>query len=249
MTARPAWGRARQGALPLVVGHRGASAHELENTLAAFRRARADGADGVELDVQRALTGEVVVFHDDDLARLAGRPGAIPAMPFAELREVRLGGGHYIPTLSDAIEELGPTLLVNIELKAPHVLPGLRLVGPVAALVRKHGLGGRALVSSFHPAVLAAFRAFAPEIPTGYLFYADQALPLRRGWPAKVLRPLAMHPEHILATAPRVATWHARGLAVNVWTVDDEHELRRLAAVGVDGIITNDPSRARRALV
>ena len=71
------WGKAANGRGPLVVGHRGASASELENTLAAFRRARADGADGVELDVQRARTGEVVVFHDDNLARLAGRPGTI----------------------------------------------------------------------------------------------------------------------------------------------------------------------------
>ncbi len=79
----PRWGRR---ASPLVIAHRGASAERVENTVEAFGRARELGADGVELDVMRCGTGEVVVFHDDDLARLAGRPDVIRATPLAALR-------------------------------------------------------------------------------------------------------------------------------------------------------------------
>src|SRR6185312_17377418 len=95
----PAWGRQAKG--PLVIAHRGASADAVENTIAAFRLAREQGADGVELDVMRCATGEVVVFHDDDLGRLGGYPGDVRALSFAELRAVELhggtGGGERIP--------------------------------------------------------------------------------------------------------------------------------------------------------
>src|SRR6185437_17162904 len=112
------WQPRRPGERPLVLAHRGASALETENTVAAFRRARIDGADGVELDVLLCATGEVMVFHDDDLRRLGGRPEQIGALPYAALREVRLPGGAEIPTLEEALQAAGPDLLVNVELKA-----------------------------------------------------------------------------------------------------------------------------------
>ena len=83
------WAQSHAGR-PLIIGHRGASAHAPENSLEAFSRAAADGADGVELDVLRCATGEVVVFHDDDLARLGGRAERIAALSLAELRALRL---------------------------------------------------------------------------------------------------------------------------------------------------------------
>src|SRR6476646_11792945 len=79
------WRRRNVAELPLIIAHRGASAIETENTVGAFARARADGADGVELDVMTCGTGELVVFHDDDLTRLAGRPDRIPDTSFAAL--------------------------------------------------------------------------------------------------------------------------------------------------------------------
>src|SRR5258708_34834961 len=91
--ATSTWGGRAAGARPLVVGHRGASARAPENSVEAFARARADRADGVELDVLRCGTGEVVVFHDDDLARLGGRPDRIDALPPAGLPRGRGRGG------------------------------------------------------------------------------------------------------------------------------------------------------------
>src|SRR5438128_2313381 len=87
------WRRRNHGEPPLVIGHRGASAVETENTAAAFGRARTDGADGVELDVMTCGTGEMVVFHDDDLTRLAGRPERIAETPFSVLRAATLASG------------------------------------------------------------------------------------------------------------------------------------------------------------
>jgi glycerophosphoryl diester phosphodiesterase len=245
------WGRQRER--PLVIAHRGASADAVENTLAAFRRARADGADGVELDVMRCASGEVVVFHDDDLMRLGGRAGATRAASWAELRELDLGLGERIPRLEDVLEELGP-LLVNVELKSPpsfwaRLAPrDDGLAAAVAATLRHHGTGERALVSSFDPILLARFRLRARQVATGLLVAHDQARPFRDAWPAHLLRPSAVHPESQLVDARALRGWHARGLAVNVWTVDDPAELRLLCALGVDGVITNQPKRARAVI-
>jgi glycerophosphoryl diester phosphodiesterase len=219
----------------------------VENTLAAFRRARSDGADGVELDVMRCATGEVIVFHDDDLERLGKRPGLVRATSFAELRQIDLGGGEKIPLLDEVLEELGP-LLVNIELKSQGRFRDDGLASEVAAIVERHGTFARALVSSFDPWLLLRFRRRAPAVTTGLLFAHDQSLALRRAWSAPLLRPAALHPESVLVDARSVRAWHARGYAINVWTVDDPAELRLLSALGVDGVITNRPKFARSVL-
>jgi glycerophosphoryl diester phosphodiesterase len=236
---------------PLVLAHRGSSAEAPENTIAAFRLARRDGADGVELDVLRLASGEVVVFHDDDLQRLCGVPGSIRALDRAALAELDVRG-QAVPTLDEVLDELGPDLLVNVELKAHPDLRGqLRddgLAAEVAAILRRRAVGARALVSSFDPLLLGRFRRLAPDVPAGLLFAADQALPLRRGWSAPLLRVGAVHPEAALVTEARMRRWRRRGLRVHVWTVDDPAELRYLALLGVDGIIANRPREARAVL-
>jgi glycerophosphoryl diester phosphodiesterase len=234
-----------------VIAHRGASADAPENTLAAFRLARAQGADGVELDVMRCKSGEVVVFHDDDLERLGRRPGLVRDTPLGALREIDLGGGERIPLLDEVLEELGP-LLCNVELKTAPTWRG-RLVddglaAAVAAILRRHDAGARALVSSFDPLLLGRFRLRARAVPTGLLFAADQARPNREAWAAPLLRPTAVHPESLLVDARTVRRWHAHDLAVNVWTVDDPAELRLLVALGVDGLITNRPKNTRAVI-
>jgi len=233
-----------------VLGHRGASAVELENTAAAFARAREEGADGVELDVLVCGTGEVVVFHDDDLTRLAGRPERIDATAFDVLRAVALGSGHRIPTLEEAFEACGPNLLVNVELKTAGVGPGGvgALVDGVADVLARTGTGPRVLVSSFNPWAVAAWMRRSPVVPAGLLFERGAALPLRRAWAAPLLRPFGLHPELVLARPERVAGWRRRGYFVAVWTVDEAAALRACRDMGVDAVITNDPARALAAL-
>jgi glycerophosphoryl diester phosphodiesterase len=245
-----AWGRRRR---PLVVAHRGASAERTENTLEAFALAEARGADAVELDVMRCGSGEVVVFHDDDLARLAGRPERVRSTPLSVLGVIELRGGGHIPTLDEVLGALGRDTLVNVELKSEERgfvtrLGGLRdpgLAVAVAGILRKHACNNRALISSFDPIQLARFRRAAPAVPTGLLFHAKQSRPLRGAWAARPLGVAAVHPEGCLVSARAVDGWHTRGLAVNVWTIDDPREMAFLEAVGADAIITNHPEVAR----
>jgi glycerophosphoryl diester phosphodiesterase len=221
-----------------------------ENTAAAFRQALADGADGVELDVMLCASGEPVVFHDDDLRRLGGRPERIAAVPYRVLRDVPLAGGGTIPTLDEAFEACGPDLLVNVELKVNEIDPRgtTALVDAVAAVVRRLAVQRRVLVSSFNPWAVWTWRRHVPEVPAGLLFERASWLPLRQAWLARVIRPFALHPEFVLCTPDRVAAWRRRGYMVSVWTVDDPAALAACRRMGVDAVITNDPVRSRAAL-
>src|SRR5512140_687268 len=138
---------------PLVLGHRGASADAPENTLAAFRLALAQGADGVELDVWRCASGEVVVVHDEDLRRVAGLPVRVPDAPLAELRAADVGAwkgeafrGERVPLLEEVLAAL-PAAVVNVELKSRG--RDLRLGDAVAKVIARAGAAARVSVSSF----------------------------------------------------------------------------------------------------
>ena len=240
----------RTGAHPLILGHRGASAHATENTLAAFERAARDGADGVELDVLCCRSGEVVVFHDDDLLRLAGRPERVAGLSWQALRAVRLQGGGGIPLLDQAFEACGPTLLVNVELKSAGLfdqdLP--RLVAGVGASLRRCRTEERVIVSSFDPRAVGLWKQAHPRVPCALLFEKGGLAALAKALTLPLLRPAAAHPEAALCRPELVRRWHDIGYQVNTWTVDDPARLRALAAMGVDGIIANDPAGARAAL-
>jgi glycerophosphoryl diester phosphodiesterase len=236
----------RIGKRPRVWAHRGASAHAPENTLAAFELARNAGADGIELDVQLDGDSNVVVFHDHDLQRLCGRPGDIALLGASERQQLRVGG-EAIPTLADVLDILGD-LEINVEIKVAKAGRAFKLVHAVASAIRQSRRAEQVLVSSFDPVALVDFHRHMPDLACAFLFAHDQTLPIRRGWVGTWIGASVLHPEHTLCTAALVKNWHTAGMPVNTWTVDDPLELKRLAGMGVDGVITNDPARALAAL-
>jgi glycerophosphoryl diester phosphodiesterase len=147
-----------------------------------------------------------------------------------------------------------PAALVNIEIKYDGLFPGgcRALVGAVAEVVARADAGQRVLISSFSPGAVWLWRKIRPDVASGLLF--ERPRPFHRPWPLRtdvllpLLRPLAVHPEHTLCTRDSVARWRGQGYCVNVWTVDAPQRIAGLAAMGVSGIITNDPAGARSAL-
>ncbi len=249
----PDVGAPRAPGRPLVLGHRGASADAPENTLAAFRLALAQGADGVELDVWRCRTGEAVVIHDAETSRVAAAPLRVAAASLAELRALDVGAragerfrGERIPLLEEALAAL-PGAVVNVELKSGRPRD-LALAAAAARAIRAARAEERVVVSSFDYRLVVAFRLAAPTVPVGLLFDADAPGRLRAWLGVRLLGPAAVHPDRRLVTPERARAWAARGLAVNVWTVDDADEARRLAALGATALITNVPGRIRAAL-
>jgi glycerophosphoryl diester phosphodiesterase len=212
----------------------------------------AQGADGVELDVWRCATGEVVVAHDDDARRVAGVDLRIADAPLGALRGLDVGAwkgerfrGERIPLLAEVLEAL-PGAVVNVELKSRG--RDLRLAAAAARVIEAAGAGGRVIVSSFDWRLVVAFRVAAPEIPVGLLFERAALWRARLAAAVALLGPSAVHPERTLVEPARARRWAKRGLAVNVWTVDDPDEARRLAALGAAAVITNVPGRIAAAL-
>jgi glycerophosphoryl diester phosphodiesterase len=231
---------------PLVLGHRGASRDAVENTLGAFDEARAQGADGVELDVHRSADGRLVVHHD---AAVDGF-GILAEHDFATIRAAI----PTIPTLEEVFDACAG-MLVNVEVKnSPHDVdfdPADRAAEAVVELVRARGTYERVLVSSFNLPSIDRVHELDPEIPTGYLVVVDP-LPIAALQIAHEHGHRALHP-HLAAlgeavAADVVARAGELGVALNIWTVNDPDEIVRLAKVGVDAIITDTPRIARRAL-
>lgn len=226
----------------LVLGHRGASAVERENSVAAFEAAVAQGADGAELDVRRTADGTLAVHHDEVLPD--GR---------ALLRLGREDLVGHVDVLPDVLDACGPLDVVNVEIKNwpedGDYDPEESLVDAVAALLEERGEldDGRILVSSFHLGTIDRMQVRAPSLATGWLLGAfEDPAPLidkaaGRGH-------VAVHPHHLFVDERFVELAHAAGLQVNTWTCDDPDRIRHLADLGVDALITNTPDKARQAL-
>jgi glycerophosphoryl diester phosphodiesterase len=238
----------------MVVAHRGASAYAPENTLAAFCLAIDQGADAIELDAMLSADQHVMVIHDKTVDRTTEGKGDVRRMTLGQLKSLDAGSFHSsrfagepIPTLEEVFDAVGQKLLINVELKN-YVSLGDDLVPKVVALVRQFHLEDRVLFSSFQPVNLMRARRLLPEVPVAIL-----ALPGRGGWWARSflmrhISPEFVNPYHADATGGYIQRQHEAGRRVHVWTVDDPADLSRLARDSVDGIITNDPVAARRAI-
>jgi glycerophosphoryl diester phosphodiesterase len=226
-------------AATLVLAHRGASATERENSLAAFEAARALGADGVELDVRRSADGVLVVHHDAVLPD--GR--ALHTLTTAELPA-------HVPTLEASLA-CCRGLVVDAEVKNLPTDPGFdpteSVAADVANMAARMGMAAEVVVSSFSLLSVDAARAVGAGVATAWLTLAayDQfdalALAADHGHGA-------LQPRHEAVTPELVAAAHERGMEVHAWTVDDPDRVAAMAAAGVDIVITNVPDVALRAL-
>lgn len=231
---------------PLVLGHRGAPRDAVENTLTAFGEARNQGADGVELDVHRAVDGALVVHHD----AVVDGFGILAEHDLATIRAAL----PTIPTLPEVFE-VCTGMLVNVEVKnSPQDAdfdPQDRAAAAVVELVRARDLHDSVLVSSFHLPTIDRVHELDPTVPTGYLVVLDPP-PLAALEIAHEHGHRALHPHYAAlgeaVAADAVARAAELGIALNTWTVNDPAEIVRLATVGLDAIITDTPRIARQAL-
>ena len=229
---------------PIAMAHRGGAADAPENTMRAFAQARSLGYRYLETDVQVTADGVVVVFHDEDLARLCGRPERVSELSAAELATARVNGTEPIPTL-DELLDAWPDARINIDCKTP---AGVR---PLVDAIRRHNALDRVCLTSFSDRrVMTLRRALGSGVCsaaatleltllklTGFATGAQAAqVPVRQSWITVV-------------TSRFVSRCHRRGIAVHVWTIDDAAEMHRLLDLGVDGIMTDRPEVLREVLV
>jgi glycerophosphoryl diester phosphodiesterase len=249
------------GETPRLFGHRGASGVAPENTLPSFRRALADGADVLELDVHATRDGEVVVLHDPTLERTTDGAGPVAALTFAEL--ARLDAGHgfspdggrtfpfrgqgvHVPRLAELMHE-HPDAPLNIEIKPE----GADIIAAVVAMVR--AARARIVLAAEHDVIMQAIRAAAPELPTScatgevaafmWALRDGNAPTLPAGAVALQIPP--SFGDITLVTAESVAAAHALGAEMHVWTINDPDEASRLLDLGCDAVMTDVPHLIR----
>ncbi len=232
--------------MTIVIAHRGASAYAPENTLKAFALAADMGAEMSELDVICTSDGKLVVFHDDTTGRWEQTDRDVRGITYADMQSLDIRG-ERVPLLAEVLE-LARTrgMRLNVELKHAGV------AGPVLAAIHDARMTDAVIISSFEPLALHEVRAADARIPLAYLMGSDTWHPLtrlREFWPMPALKQYgcqAWHPYRALpGIAVSIAVVRRAGYAVNVWTVNDEAEMRRFALLHVDGIITDKPDVAR----
>ncbi len=213
------------------------------------------GADGAEVDLRLSADGVLVVCHDPSLRRLTGFPLDVGSTCWPELRSAAAAREVPMARVEDLLQALGGRPVV-LEVKAPSPAPGSVARTADAVVGRLDAAAGagvpvQATISSFAPAVVAAVRASAAGSTVRTALLGRPML--RPG--ALLRRALADRHEEIhphvgaLLAEPRwVAAAHSCGVGVVAWTVNSRRAVRRLAALGVDGVITDDPGRMRTAL-
>jgi glycerophosphoryl diester phosphodiesterase len=247
---------------PQVFAHRGGCALGPENTIAAFDLGLAAGADGLEFDVHLSSDGVAVVCHDDTLERTTAASGLVRARTAAELAGVDAGcryrdaqggfpfrdRGIGVPTLREVLHRY-PGIPIIVEMKVDSEAMGLA----VAADVRDAGAMARVCAAGYGQRSIDAVRAALPGMPTSACHPEVRMAVYRSmaGWPVRHA-PYEMYqvPERagIIPVASRrfIRHAHAARLRVQVWTVDDEADMKRLLEWGVDGLISNRPDLAVR---
>ncbi len=220
--------------MPLVIAHRGASSIELENSLAAFRAAAPQGADGVELDIHATVDGALIVHHDETIDGTH-----IAQSTAATIARMRLKNGEPVPTLTQALGAIAPRLQVFIEVKTLDPRWDARLFetidrGPNPAGYAVHGFDHR---------IIQRLSAKRKGLRCGVL---SSSYPVRPLAALKDAGASILWQERTVTDEMLVRTLHDAGMGVFVWTVDDPADLARFVALGVDGLCTNFPARARQ---
>ncbi len=225
----------------MVIAHRGASAYAPENTLAAFDLALQLGCRHIELDVDFSSDGHVVVMHDDTVDRTTNGTGPVGNHTLAELRALDAGSwfgtpfaGERIPTFAEVLARYQGRVHLHTEIKGR----AARLAPCTADLVRQYAMADHVTVTSFQLPRLEEIRAYAPELPTGWLVSEVSDGTIAR---ARELGLTQICPRANTVTLALVRRLHAEGFIVRAWGVADEALMRQVVDAGADGMTVNFP--------
>ena len=211
------------------VGHRGAPKIFPENTMESIDRAMDLGAWMIEIDIRQTKDGVLAVFHDEDLKRLTGVDGTVQTKTWKELQKLSVEGWFKIPRLEDVLVRLRERLWLNVEVKQADA-------ARVAEVIKSCGMTDQVIISSFDWAFIDAIALAEPALSRALLTEEKQ----------DAAAALAKHqatgffPRADLVDAALVEQVHAAGGYVMPWTVDEPDAMRKLVALGVDAICSND---------
>ena len=227
---------------PLIIGHRGAMGYVAENTIPSIEKAIELGVDGIEIDIFKCASGELVVFHDVMLDKLTDLTGKIEEKSLDSLKKAKVLGAYQIPTLNEVMNLIDGRLILNIELK------GSETAIPTNDLLRDYFKKSswnpsKIIISSFKWDELNLFYNLNKEVPIAVLTDGDPlaALPF-----ARKVKAYAINPKYSLLTKTNSKIIKDEGIKLFPWTVNELDDIKFMISLGVDGIITNFPDRVSK---
>ncbi|NKE71740.1 glycerophosphodiester phosphodiesterase [Candidatus Manganitrophus noduliformans] len=230
----------------IIWAHRGASGHAPENTLVAFQKAMAMGADGIECDLRESREGDLVVFHDPTIKRLTGQSGRVVDLTLSELKRLDIGSWfspsfakQTVLTAAELIDKIPPPFLLNLEIKAASPQK-------VVDLIQKKGIVDRVIVSSFDHILLKKVRSLHPTLPIGYLVDREPLKKILQE--ARRLEAVSIHLASKRVTPDLIEIAHKEGFKVYAYTVNEPSQMNLFMGMGIDGLFTNYPDRLAEVL-
>lgn len=224
---------------PLVFGHRGAKGHIAENTLSSIQKAIELGVDGIEVDVFRCGSGELVVFHDRSVEKLTNGIGFIEQMSLNSIKKLNVLDQGKIPTLNEVLDLIDGQVILNIELKGSNTsFLTHQLLN--SYFKSSNWKPEKIIISSFDWDELRAFYQLNKEIKIAILTEDDpvDAIPI-----AKELNAFSINPNHVLLTKLNAAKIKSENISIYPWTVNEILDINKMKKIGVDGIITDYPEK------
>ena len=228
----------------IVVGHRGAMGHALENTIESVKKAIQLNVDGIEIDVFKSKTGELVVYHDPFLSRLSNSNAFIEQISLDSIKKVELKGGLSIPTLKEVIDIIPEKIFLNIELKGSDTAFKTNKV--IIEYLKELNLPpSKFIISSFRWDELKKFRDLNKDIPIAILvdslYKIDNAIKL-----ANEINAIALNPNNKFITKKIVKKIQSNNIKVFPYTINSPKNIKRMKLMGVDAIITDYPERINK---
>ena len=225
----------------LRIGHRGSKGYVAENTLESINHAILLGVDGIEIDVFKCLSGELVLSHENNLKRLTGKSGQLEKLTLGELKKFLVVGKYKIPTLSDVLKTIETPLFVNIELK------GLNTAQATSKIITNLSKSTswrleNFIISSFNWNELEQFRSIDKNTPVGVLLSNSMSINEAIEF-GKKINAQAIHPNFKLLNEKTVKKIKNNGFKIYTWTVNSKDDINYMKKFKVDGIISDFPDK------
>ena len=231
--------------IPIIIGHRGAKGHIAENTLESIEKAMELGVDGIEIDIFKCKSGELVVFHDKTLNRLTDAEGLIESLDIDSIRKIKIFNKYKIPTLKEVLDLIDGKVFLNIELKGTETA---LLTNQIIKNYLEMGnwTTENFIISSFNWNELENFYKSNKQVPIAILTDADplDALPI-----AKKLKAKAINPIFQSLNSKNVKKIREAGYKIYPYTVNKKEDISEVISLNVDGIITDFPERVRELVI
>ena len=225
----------------LRIGHRGSKGYVAENTLESINHAILLGVDGIEIDIFKCLSGELVLSHENDLKRLTGKSGQLEKLTLNELKKFLVVGKYKIPALKDVLTIIETPLFVNIELKGLNTAQATSKI--IADVSRSTSWSlEHFIVSSFNWDELELFRSIDKNTSVGVLVSKSMSINEAIEF-GKKINAQAIHPNFKLLNDKAVKKIKNNGFKIYTWTVNNEDDINFMKKLKVDGIISDYPDR------